>query len=289
MTLHRVLARMTLLIALLLPALGQAQRDAATIMQELQKLAWQKGPGEGVIGTRAKIRIPAGYTFLDDKNTRRFLELMGNPPRDNHYLVAPANLDWFAVFMFDPVGYVKDDEKIDADKLLETLKKSDEPGNEERKRLGMPPIYTDGWHVPPHYDTGTKRLEWGMRLRDERGGLHVNYTSRLLGRTGVMSAILVSSLQTLNEDMKAFNTALAGYEFVPGEKYAEFKSGDKVAEYGLAALVVGAGAAAAAKMGLLKFLGKFWFLILAAVAAAWGALRKFFGRKESPPPGPGQT
>jgi uncharacterized membrane-anchored protein len=281
--------RVLVLFALLMPSFAQAQRDPAVIIQELQKLAWQKGPGEGVIGARAKIQIPAGYSFLDDKNTRRFLELMGNPPRDNHYLIAPANLDWFAVFMFEPVGYVKDDEKIDADKLLETLKKSDETGNAERKRLGMQPIYTDGWHVPPHYDAGTKRLEWGMRLRDDRGGLHVNYTSRLLGRSGVMSAILVSSPQTLNEDMKAFNTALAGYDFVPGEKYAEFKSGDKVAEYGLAALVVGAGAAAAAKMGLLKFLGKFWYLILAAAALAWGAIRKLFARKASAPPGPGQT
>ena len=129
------------------------------------------------------------------KDTRRFLELMGNPPRDGHYMIAPADLDWFAVFSFDPVGYVKDDEKIDADALLKSLKESDGPGNEERKRLGMEPIYTDGWHVPPHYDTGTKRLEWGMRLRDEKGRLHVNYTSRLLGRSGVMSAVLVSSPQ----------------------------------------------------------------------------------------------
>jgi uncharacterized membrane-anchored protein len=282
--------RVLALIALLVPSFALAQRDPALIMQELQKLAWQRGPGEGVIGTRAKIRIAEGYSFLDDKNTRRFLELMGNPPRDNHYMIAPANLDWFAVFMFDPVGYVKDDEKIDADKLLETLKKSDEPGNEERKRLGMSPIYTDGWHVPPHYDAGTKRLEWGMRLRDDKGGLHVNYTSRLLGRSGVMSAILVSSPQTLSEDMKAFNGALAGYDFVAGEKYAEFKSGDKIAEYGLAALVVGGAAAAAAKGGLFKWLGKFlWIIIGGAAVGGWALLKKLFGRKETPPPSPGQT
>ena len=283
------LLRAFALLFLLLPAVAQAQRDPVNIMQELQKLAWQKGPGEGAIGARAKIKIPPGYAFLDDRNTRRFLELMGNPPRDNHYMIAPANLDWFAVFSFDAVGYVKDDEKIDADKLLETLKKSDEPGNEERKRLGMPPIYTDGWHVPPHYDTATKRLEWGMRLRDERGGLHVNYTSRLLGRSGVMSAILVSSPQSLNEDMKAFNGALAGYDFVPGEKYAEFKSGDKIAEYGLAALVVGGAAAAAAKAGLFKSLGKFlWVIIGGAAMGGWALLKKLFARKETPPPGPGQ-
>jgi uncharacterized membrane-anchored protein len=129
-----------------------------------------------------------------------------------------------------------------------------------------------------------------MRLRDDRGGLHVNYTSRLLGRSGVMSAVLVSSPQTLAEDMKAFNGALAGFEYVAGEKYAEFKSGDKIAEYGLAALVLGGAAAAAAKAGWLKFLGKFWIVILAGFAALWGVVKRFFlGKKEAPPPGPGQT
>ena len=197
---------------------AQAQREPGQIIQELQKLAWQRGPGEGVIGSKAKVQIPNGFSFLDDRNTRRFLELMGNPPRDNHFMIAPSNLDWFAVFSFDPVGYVKDDEKIDADALLKSLKEGDGPSNEERKRLGMAPIYTDGWHVPPHYDSGSKRLEWGMRLRDEKGGMHVNYTSRLLGRSGVMSAVLVSSPQSLNEDMKAFNGALAGYRFNAGAR-----------------------------------------------------------------------
>jgi uncharacterized membrane-anchored protein len=268
---------------------AQAQRDPGRIIEELQKLAWQRAPGEGAIGAKAKIRIPEGYAFLDERNTRRFLELMGNPPRDGHYLVAPANLDWFAVFSFDPVGYVKDDEKIDAAEMLDSLKKGDAPGNEERKRLGMAPIYTDGWHVPPHYDSGTKRLEWGMRLRDENGGIHVNYTSRLLGRSGVMSAVLVSSPQTLNDDMKAFNGALAGYQFVAGEQYAEFKQGDRIAEYGLAALVVGGAAAAAAKAGLFKSLGKFlWVIIGGAAMGGWALLKKLFGRKETPPPGPGQ-
>ena len=283
-----ILVRVLALVALMLPALAQAQRDPATIIQELQKLAWQRGPGTGAIAGKATIQIPQGYAFLDDKNTRRFLELMGNPPRDNHFMIAPANLDWFAVFSFDPVGYVKDDEKIDADALLETLKKNDGPGNEERKRLGMEAIYTDGWHVPPHYDANTKRLEWGMRLRDERGRININYTSRLLGRSGVMSAVLVSSPQSLDADMKAFNGALAGYDFVAGEKYAEFKSGDRIAEYGLGALVLGGAAAAAAKAGWLKFLGKFWIYIVGALAAGWGFVKRLFKRKETPPPSPGQ-
>jgi uncharacterized membrane-anchored protein len=39
-------------------------------------------------------------------------------------LVAPDN-SWWATFDFDPSGYVKDDEKIDADALLKQLKESD--------------------------------------------------------------------------------------------------------------------------------------------------------------------
>ena len=285
------IARAWLGFVLVLFAFGaQAQREPGQIIQELQKLAWQRAPGDGTIGAKAKIRIPEGYSFLDERNTRRFLELMGKPPRDNHYLIAPANLDWCAVFSFDPVGYVKDDEKIDADALLGSLKEGDGPSNEERKRLGMAPIHTDGWHVPPHYDSDSKRVEWGIRLRDDQGGIHVNYTSRMLGRSGVMSAVLVSSPQTLNADMKEFNAALAGYQFVAGEQYAEFKSGDKIAEYGLAALVVGGAAAAAAKAGLFNSLGKFlWVIIGGGVMGGWALLKKLFGRKESPPLGPGQT
>ena len=277
MVLRRVLPLVLVLLVLVPPAV-QAQRDPAAIIEELKKLAWQGGPGEGAIGAQATIRIPIGFSFLDDGNTRRFLELMGNPPRDQHYLIAPANLDWFAVFSFDPAGYVRDDEKIDAQALLESLRKGDGPGNEERKRLGMGPIYTDGWHVPPRYDPGARRLEWGMRLRDDRGALHVNYTNRLLGRGGVMSAVLVASPQTMNDDMKAFNRILAGYKFVAGEQYAEFRQDDRIAGYGLAALVL--GGAAAAKTGMFEPL-LLWTIVAGALVAGGLLLKKFFGRKKT--------
>ena len=200
-------------------------------------------------------------------------------------MITPADLNWFAVFSFDPVGYVKDDEKIEPEALLEALKNGDERSNEVRKRLGMNPIYTDGWHVRPHYDADSKRLEWGMRLRDDKGGLHVNYTSRLLGRSGVMSAVLVSSPASLGKDMDGFRNVLRSFEFAAGERYAEFRPGDHVAEYGLGALVLGGAAAAAAKAGLLKSLGKFAWLAVLALAALWPLAKKFLARRRGPPPG----
>src|SRR5262245_7398503 len=130
-----------LLVLCLISAPGFAQRDPEQINQQLQSLAWQKGPGTGQIAGKAEIAIAPNYVFLDAANTRRFLELTGNPPRDGHYTYAPASLNWFAIFSFSDTGYIKDDEKINPDDLLRSLKDSDGPSNEERKRLGMGAIF----------------------------------------------------------------------------------------------------------------------------------------------------
>ena len=266
-------------VAAAVPASGQPSPDRDQAIREMQSLAWQKGPTDGRIGTTAIVKVREGQAFLDAPNTRRFLELNQNPPRDNHYTLVGADEAWFAIFYFDASGYVKDDEKLDPDALIKSMKDSDQGANDERKRLGMPPLYTDGWHVAPHYDLNTRRLEWATRLRTDDGQQTVNYTIRILGRRGVMRATLVSSPQTLDSDIKDFKVSLASYDFVPGERYAEFVSGDRVAEYGLAALVLGGAAAVATKTGFGKAIGKF---VIVGVVAAGGAIlafaRKFFKR-----------
>ena len=265
------------------PILGWGQGDPA-IEAELKKLVWQVGPSEARISDKATIKVPDGYIFLDDKNTRRFLELMGNPPRDGHYLFAPKTIEWFAVFSFNPSGYVKDDEKIDPDELLKGLKEGDAASNEERQRLGMSKIYTDGWEVPPHYDSQTKRLEWGTRLRNEQGRTNVNYTSRLLGRSGVMSATLVTGTSSLAADAATFKTALEQFSYASGESYSEFKQGDKLAAYGLGALILGGAAAVATKKGLWAVLGgffvAFWKILVGVFVAAVAGFKSVFKKKQ---------
>jgi uncharacterized membrane-anchored protein len=129
--------------------------------EAFRSLPWVTGPEQGRIAGQATIQLGDAFGFLGEQGTGRFLELNGNPPRPGHYTLVPKEGEWFAVFHFNADGYVRDDEKIDADALLKSMKEGDESGNEERKRLGLKPIYTDGWSVPPHYDAGTRRLEWG--------------------------------------------------------------------------------------------------------------------------------
>lgn len=102
----------------------------------------------------------------------------------------------------------------------------------------------------------------------------VNYKIRMLSRSGVMNAILVSEPATLDNDIRAFKTALTGFSFDAGERYSEYRTGDKIAEYGLTGLIVGGAAAAAAKTGLFKVLGKFAVVIFVGLGAlALGAFR----------------
>lgn len=261
---------------------AQASQDVQT---QLAKLAWQRGPAVGNIAGKATIQIPTGYLFLDEANTNQFLELSGNLPSPGHYFFAPEDLHWWSVFSFNASGYVKDDEKIDATALLQSLQDSDGPGNEERKRRGMILLYTDGWSVAPHYDEQTKRLEWGTRLRSGTGEMNVNYTSRLLGRTGVMSATLVTDTKTMQSDTSEYKTALQQFSYVSGEKYAEFKQGDKIAAYGLGALIVGGAAAVATKKGLWGVIGAFlaasWKIVAGVVVAAFAGLGKLFKRDKA--------
>jgi len=250
------------------------------VWAELKKLDWTFGPAQGDIATVASISVPRDSVFLGSAGSRRFLELQGNLGGDGNYTFAPSSLSWFAVFNFDPSGYVKDDETLDPEALLSILKTNNVSGNEERKRRGLQTLVLEGWYIAPHYDVQTKRLEWATRLREETGGVTVNYTIRLLGRTGVMNAILVSSPSSLDSDIKAFKASLANFAFKQGQRYSEFRAGDKVAEYGLAALIVGGAAAAAAKSGAFKAFGKFiMFGVFGGLAAAWAGIRRFFSRR----------
>ena len=267
-------------------SLGVWAKTEATqeLPAEIKALHWQES-GKGEIADKASVKIPSGYAFLGEADTSKLLQAFGNPPSSDHFLIAPKSLDWFAVFSYDDTGYVKDDEKIDADDLLKSMQSGDKAGNEQRKKLGLEALYPDGWQVPPHYDPATKRLEWGLRLRGESGEKNVNYTSRILGRSGVMTATLVSDTATLAQNTEEFKKVLAGFDYNSGQTYAEFKNGDKVAAIGLGALVLGGAAAVATKKGLwgaiAGFLAAGWKIVAAAAVALFAGIGKLFGRKKA--------
>jgi uncharacterized membrane-anchored protein len=248
------------------------------------KLNWQIGPKKENLADVATLNTIKGDGFLDISNSDKFLELTGNLTSGSTNVLVAEDDSWWATFDFEPSGYVKDDEKIDADALLKELKSYDEAANAERVRLGLDKLYTDSWAVPPKYDPVSKHLEWALKVRGEDNMETINYTVRLLGRTGVMSATLVSDPENLDRNIQAFKNSIKGFQYNSGERYTEFQAGDKVAEYGLAALVVGGAAAVATKKGFWAVIAAFfaatWKFILVGVAACIGFIGKIFKRNK---------
>jgi uncharacterized membrane-anchored protein len=273
---------------LLLAASGlvfaQSGQPQAEEQSPFAKLPWVFGPATGKIGSRATIKVPEGYAFLGAEGTARFNEIAENPPTStDEYIVAPTDLHWVAFFDFSDTGYVRDNEKLDPDDILSSLREGTEAGNVERKKRGWDTMNILGWSFQPQYDKKIKALEWAILAQMEKSGSKVvNYNTRLLGRHGVMEVVVVADPESLTASIANFKELVPGYEFSPGEKYAEFKEGDHVAEYGLAALITGGAAAVAAKKGWLAgigiFLLKIWKLLLIGVAAVTASFRKIFKR-----------
>ena len=274
-----LLAAFVLALAPVLPVAAQE-----TEADPLAALPWQIGPTKGQIGQRATIDVPDGYVFLGAQGTSKLNELMENPPTGaDEYTIAPKSLDWFAYFTFDEVGYVKDDESLDAEDLLASIKDGTEQSNEERRSRGWETMTIDGWSFKPQYDKQLNALEWAILAHaDKSRHKIVNYNTRLLGRRGVMQVVVVSDPEGLDAAVSQFKSLMPGYAYNDGEKYAQFKEGDHVAAYGLAALVTGGAAAVASKKGLFAaigiFLAKMWKLVLIGLVAVGAAIRKLFGR-----------
>lgn len=253
--------------------------------KDVSELPWVEGPTNGQVGANAKIRVPEGYAFLGPEGAREFNRLTENPDSGvDEYVLAKNDLSWVAFFSFDPVGYVKDDDKLDADDLLKSVTEGTEASNEERKKNGWDSIHVTGWAFKPQYDSGIKSLEWAFRLKGEHSsGESINYNTRLLGRRGVMQVLLVTGPDKLQASVADFKSKLPGFNFKDGDRYADFRSGDHVAEYGLAALVTGGAAAVAAKKGVFAAIGifllKMWKLVMVGLAAMAAGIRKFFGGK----------
>jgi len=246
----------------------------------LDQVKWQRGPSLGDLGSTAQVKVPDGYVFAGPDDTRTIMETLHNPKTGRELgFVAPNKEGWFAVFEYDAVGYVKDDEKdsLDADALLDSIRKGTEASNEERRKRGWATMTILGWEQPPRYNEATHNLEWAIRGVTD-GEPVINYNTRMLGRGGVMEVTLVTDAASLQSTLPKFKAMLAGFDFNQGQKYAEFRQGDKMAAYGLTGLIVGGGTAALVKSGAFKWLWKVGIAVLAAGAAL---LKKIFSREKT--------
>ncbi|MFM7180594.1 MAG: DUF2167 domain-containing protein [Verrucomicrobiales bacterium] len=262
------------------PEAGPVSEAQSQFQKAIAGLDW-KNDGQGDIGGMATISVPSGFTFTGREGTIKMMELYGNltSGQEGGYL-APQNHSWFAVFEFDEVGYVKDDEKdkLDANEILKQMQEGQKEANKELSRRGMETLEVVGWKTPPFYNPATNNLEWAIILRTASGGQTLNYKTKLLGRKGVMDVVLVCDEKELDTVLPQFQDLIKGFAFNPGNTYAEYKKGDKIAQYGLTGLIIGGGLLAAAKSGLLSKLIK---PIIGGLLIIGVFIKRLFGGKSA--------
>jgi len=279
---------------------GRAQDDAKTreeVIKLVKGLKYQQGE-IALKGGLARLTVPTEFKYLgpDDAETV-LVKLWGNPPSGEKTLglLMPASLTplssncWVVTIEYVEDGYVSDKDagKINYDDLLKQMQKGAVESNKKRSEKGYPTVELLGWAATPRYDAVTHKLYWAKRLRFEgETGDTLNYDIRMLGRRGVLVLSAVSSLDQLGEIEKETPQILGMVDFKEGNRYADFDPKvDKVATYGIAALVAGG---IAAKMGFFKLIWVFVlaakkFIIIALVAiAAW--FRKIFGKTKNADP-----
>lgn len=252
--------------------------------------AMQRGPRTVSLRNQATLKLPEGYGFVPTREATELMEAMGNDVgADFIGLILPLaeDQDWIVSVDFDPAGYINDEDARHwkADELLSNLKEGTEAGNARRIKLGITPLEVTRWIEPPSYDSATQRLVWSAEARDKGAPAGadntVNYNTYVLGREGYVSLDLITTTSAVEAQKPMAKRLLGEVAFVDGKRYADFDaSTDKVAAYGLAALV---GGVAVKKLGLLAvigaFLAKSFKLIVVGVVAIGAAIRKFFTRK----------
>lgn len=262
---------------------GMTEEDVAAMKEYtdfMNSISWIT-EGKGQLGSRAEIEIPEGYRYTASAGTIKLMQYYGNLTSGEELgYITPEDMEWFAVFEFEDIGYVKDDEKdkLNPDEILDSLKEGQKQANEELTRLGMSTLTVVGWHTPPFYNTDTNNLEWAIKLATSDGEEILNYKTKILGRRGVMDVVLVCSEEQLATVVPEYQMLLTGFSYKESEKYASFTDGDKIAEYGLVGLIAGGGLLVAAKSGLLA---KLWQPIAAGLLIVGAFIKRIFKGKNA--------
>lgn len=290
---------MTVVMSFSVSAQQSAPPSEASRKAELVA-AWQaaekagtSGPADIPLIDQAVLQLPPDDFFVPKAEAARVLRAMGNVINETSFVglvVGKKQSDqWIVVIRHVKEGYIKDDDakNWNADELLKNLKDGAEEANKDRAARGFPEMQVIGWVEPPAYDAGTHRLVWSLLAKDkgepDSAPKGINYNTYALGRDGYFSLNLLSGSERIATEKKVAHELLADLSYNLGKRYEDFSAAtDRIAEYGLMALV---GGVVAKKIGLFALLAglvlKFGKVIAIGAVVAGGGFLKFFRRKPS--------
>lgn len=262
--------------------IAEAQAAALSMMKS--------GPLEIPLRDQAVLKLPDGYGFIPREAAERLMKAAGSEQGGDFLgLIVGDHMNGMVLVGYHNAGYIKDEDAQHwkTNEMLTQIQEGTEEQNKERAKLGLPQIKVTGWVEEPKYDASSHRLVWSVGVKSLEGAAtdvsSVNYNTFVLGREGFMTLNLVTGSGEVEKEKVKAQALLAAVSFNDGKRYENFNADtDKVAEYGLAALV---GGLAAKKLGLLAALGVFllkaWKVIAIALAGGWVGLKRVFSKKEA--------
>ncbi len=274
------------------PAPVETSAPAETAEHFLASLK-QKTGTVSLPGGIASLKLNDEFYYLDPADTERLLtDGWGNPPGFKTLgMIVPKAVSplsergWGVIVSYKNDGHISDEDaaKIDYADLLKQMQEEDEAQNQERQKQGYAGLHLLGWAEPPRYDDSTHKMYWARELKaDDADQTTLNYSIRVLGREGVLELNAVAGMADLATVKQEMPKVLAFTNFTDGNLYTDFNpKTDKLASYGLAALVAGGIAAKAglfAKIGIFLLAAKKFLVV--GVVALFAVIRKLFNRNK---------
>lgn len=283
-----------------LSALVSADTNEANTAEQKEYIAWAKGVWDSLDRQTGEIKLPqAGATlnvpedfyYLNPQDSKKVLvEVWGNPPgQDILGMLFPADMTpfdnsaWAVTIEYEEDGYISDEDadEIDYTELLGQMKNDTQAASEERVKQGYEAIELIGWAANPYYDSDSHKLHWAKEIKFGSQNINtLNYNIRVLGRKGVLVLNFIAGMDQKELIGSKLNSVLELAEFDQGATYTDFNPEmDKVAAYGLGALVAGKVLAKTGFFALaLVFLKKFGVVIVLGIGALFKGL---YSRKKA--------
>ena len=280
----KAVARALIVAAMLI--VGTARAD--TVDDTIRAMHWYR-PGEPVhfAQSASTLFLNTRHTAIAAADAVQFERFIGSSFADEVEgitFAVPLDKDERVLFQYFPAGYVGIDDwaDLDADALLRTVSDNTEKDNAARRERGQTELHVKGWLRRPTLDRASDTVYWSFAAT-QGGQPLINAIALRLGRHGYEKLTWIGD----DPNSKLLDDTLAAYEFDRGDTYRDYVSGDKLAGYGIAALVgavAGANLAKAAAAGaLLLALKKLGFLLLAPLFFAYRWIRGLFKRRRSLP------
>jgi uncharacterized membrane-anchored protein len=240
----------------------------------------------------SSLKLDNNYHVLIGADARRqvFLD-NGEDFPDTEAVVVDDKGEAEVEFGFTHDGHVQDNDwkDIDPTDFLKQMQANQVDGNKRRAANGKEPLTIVGWLQRPTYDASTHTASWAFEL-SEKDQHFVNAKALQLSREGFSELTWIGSMESYhaeNGQPAMLTDMLGNHTYKLGSRYIDFKEGDKVAGYGIAALVagiigvkLGKGLIAAA-IAFLVIAGKKFGVIAALVAGGAATRFKSLFRRKS--------